>query len=162
VGCGGIYIASKVKHADRWRFLRDALGEPIISTWIDEAGEGETSDHDDLWRRCITEASNCRLLIVYREADEVLKGAWVELGCALTKGVPVYAVGLESYTISKYRGITHFATMKEAIAASRALLRSHSLPSTDQPCAKCGSETNGEAALVDGQVWCHPCADSAS
>ena len=124
VGCGGIYIASKVKHANRWRFLRDALGEPIISTWIDEAGEGETSDHDDLWRRCITEASNCRLLIVYREADEVLKGAWVELGCALTKGVPVYAVGLESYTIAKYRGITHFATMKEAISASRALLRS--------------------------------------
>jgi hypothetical protein len=34
-------------------------------------------------------------------------------------------------------------------------------PSTDQLCAKCGCETKGEAALVDGEVWCHPCADLA-
>ncbi len=34
----GIYIASKTEHAHRWRFLRDKVGEPIISTWIDEAG----------------------------------------------------------------------------------------------------------------------------
>lgn len=33
--------------------------------------------------------------------------------------------------------------------------------STDRPCAKCGCETKGEAALVDGEIWCHPCADGA-
>jgi len=123
----GIYIASKVKHADRWRFMRDKVGEPIVSTWIDEAGEGETSDHHDLWRRCITEASNCELLIIYREPEEVLKGAWVELGCALTNNVPVFAVGLDEYTIAKYRGIRHFKTMKEAMTESRAFLRASSL-----------------------------------
>lgn len=117
----GIYIASKTKHADRWRFLRDTLGDPIISTWIDEAGAGETSDHHDLWNRCITEASNCALLIVYREKDEVLKGAWVELGCALTNNVPVFAVGLEEYTIAKYRNIKHFRTMAEAVSESRRM-----------------------------------------
>ena len=116
----GIYIASKTKHADRWRFMRDKVGEPIISTWIDEAGEGESADLHDLWDRCITEASNCALLIVYREKDDVLKGAWVELGCALTNNVPVFAVGLEEYTIAKYRGIRHFQTMKEAMAESCA------------------------------------------
>jgi hypothetical protein len=31
--------------------------------------------------------------------------------------------------------------------------------STHQRCAKCGCETKGEAALVDGKIWCHPCAD---
>ena len=27
-------------------------------------------------------------------------------------------------------------------------------------CQKCGAPTNGEEALVDGQIWCHSCADS--
>lgn len=27
-------------------------------------------------------------------------------------------------------------------------------------CQKCGSPTRGEEAWVDGQIWCHPCADS--
>lgn len=26
-------------------------------------------------------------------------------------------------------------------------------------CQKCGNFTHGEMALVDGQIWCHPCAD---
>lgn len=121
----GIYIASKTKHADRWRFLRDKIGEPIISTWIDEAGEGESSDLNDLWQRCIREASTARILILYREPGEVLKGGWVELGAALASDVTVYAVGIEEFTIAKDKRITHFSQMKSAIAASRAALRAH-------------------------------------
>lgn len=145
----GIYIASKVKHADQWRFLRDHVGEPIISTWIDEAGEGETSDHHDLWRRCISEASNCALLIVYREPGEVLKGAWVEMGCALANNIPVYAVGLEEYTIAKYRGITHFETMKEAIAASRRLISRQAAMARGES-ASCGVEADKETGKLIG------------
>ncbi|NNU70397.1 hypothetical protein G9X67_34670 [Rhizobium sp. WYCCWR 11152] len=118
----GIYIASKTKHAQRWRFLRDYIGEPIISTWIYEAGAGESGDLADLWRRCILEASTAQLLILYREPDEVLKGAWIELGAALASGVPVFAVGIEEFTISQDARIRHFHDMKSAIAASRALL----------------------------------------
>jgi hypothetical protein len=121
----GIYIASKTKHADRWRFLRDKIGEPIISTWIDEAGEGQSADLDDLWRRCISEASSCAILIAYREKDEVFKGGWVEVGAALAFKVPVYAIGLEEFTIANYHGIRHFPDMKSAIAASRAALNIH-------------------------------------
>lgn len=117
----GIYIASKTKHAERWRFLRDKVGEPIISTWIDEAGPGESADLDDLWRRCISEASSCEVLIVYREPDEILKGAWVEVGAALASGIPVYAVGLDEFSIAKHKRLTHFADMPEAIGAARAL-----------------------------------------
>lgn len=35
-----IYTASKTRHADKWRHLRDEIGLPINSTWIDEAGAG--------------------------------------------------------------------------------------------------------------------------
>lgn len=116
----GIYIASKTKHADRWRFLRDKVGEPIISTWIDEAGVGQTADFNDLWQRCLREATTCQVLIVYREPEDVLKGAWVEMGAALAAGVPVYAIGLEEFTIAKYAGVKHFPDMKAAIAAARS------------------------------------------
>jgi hypothetical protein len=27
-------------------------------------------------------------------------------------------------------------------------------------CAKCGCDTQGEAALIGDQIWCHPCADA--
>jgi hypothetical protein len=109
----GIYIASKTKHAWLWRDLR-AAGAPIISTWIDEAGEGESADLHDLWERCISESRGCKTLIVYREPNDVLKGAWVEIGAALANGKPVYAVGLDGFTISKYRGIKHFPTLAAA------------------------------------------------
>lgn len=117
-----IYIASKTKHADRWRYLR-TMGEPIISTWIDEAGAGESGDLSDLWLRCIREASTCRLLILYREPEDVLKGGWIEMGAALAHGVPVFAVGIRDFTVANHPGIRHFASMKDAIAEARIFLR---------------------------------------
>ena len=116
-----IYIASKTKHAERWRFLRDKIGEPIISTWIDEAGEGETTDHADLWRRCIAQAASADVLILYREPGEILKGGWIEMGAALAYDRPVYAIGIEEFTVAKDARVTHFPDMKAAIAASRKL-----------------------------------------
>ena len=117
----GIYIASKTKHAQRWRDLR-ASGVPINSTWIDEAGEGASQDLQDLWRRCIAEASGAAAIIVYREPGETLKGGWVELGAAAAHGVPVFAVGIEEFTIARHKGITHFAWFDAALAAALASL----------------------------------------
>ena len=88
-----IYTASKTKHAQLWRDLRDSGFVNVISTWIDEAGVGETSDFSDLWRRCVFEASTADALLLYRKEGEVLKGALVEAGCALAKGKRVYCVG---------------------------------------------------------------------
>jgi hypothetical protein len=91
-----IYIASKTKHADRWRTLRKALksdGINIISTWIDEAGEGESADLTDLAIRCIQEASCADRLILYSEEGEILKGALIECGAALAFNKQVFAIG---------------------------------------------------------------------
>lgn len=110
-----IYLASKTKHAPRWCELREQ-GWNIISTWIDEAGEGETSDFHDLWKRCITEASRCDHFILYREPGEVLKGAWVELGAALSSEIPIiYAVGIEEFTISKSHHIIKCSNLDVAL-----------------------------------------------
>lgn len=88
-----IYVASKTYQAPAWRALRDKAGWPIISTWIDEAGPGETKCHIDLWRRCIDEAKSATGLILYAEDGDLLKGALLETGAALACGVPVAVVG---------------------------------------------------------------------
>ncbi len=87
-----IYIASKVTHAARWVDLRED-GWPIISTWIDEAGEGESKSLADLTIRCIAEAASCTHFILYCEEGEILKGALLECGAALANEVQVYCVG---------------------------------------------------------------------
>lgn len=91
----GIYVASRASVPERgamWRRLR-AEGAPIISTWIDEDGEGATADFGDLWSRICSEVTGAKALILYAEPDDLpLKGAFIEVGMALAASIPVYAV----------------------------------------------------------------------
>lgn len=112
-----IYIASKTKHAELWRFLR-LVGWPISCTWIDESESGQTSDFNNLWNRCITEVKQAELLIIYKEPEDILKGAWIELGVALAEGIEVAAIGLEDFTIGKYNKIKHYASVVDALLDS--------------------------------------------
>jgi hypothetical protein len=117
----GIYIASKTKHGPRWEKLRSE-GVPVVSTWIDEYYPGATSDWADLWRRCTEEAASSAALILYREAGEELKGAWLEAGAALAHGVPVFAVGCEDFNVRHHAGITLCADLDTAIDLATALI----------------------------------------
>lgn len=123
----GIYLASKTVHAPRWRSMREH-GLPIISTWIDEAGKGETACFTDLWRRCVSEAAGARAVIVYREQDEVLKGAFVEVGAALAAGVPVFAVGCDEFSFVNHAGVTRCATVEHALNCALGLPPASSNP----------------------------------
>ncbi len=93
------YVASKTKHSDLWRAIRDS-GQHIISTWIDEAGEGQTANYRELSERCLREISECDALILYCEPGEHLKGALVEAGAALAFGKEVRCAG-ESKSLSR-------------------------------------------------------------
>ena len=90
---GGIYVASKAKYAPNWLHYR-AKGFEICSSWLDEYAPGATHDWSDLWQRAIREASKADVLVIYQSADDVMKGALVELGAALGANVPVFAIGL--------------------------------------------------------------------
>ena len=87
------YVASKVKHAEMWKRVARETGIRIVSTWIHEAGEGQTVDYTELSQRCISEISGASAFILYCEPGEVHKGALIESGVALTMGVHVYCVG---------------------------------------------------------------------
>lgn len=116
-----IYMASKTRHADMWKALRRS-GYPIISTWIDEAGVGETECFADLWRRCIDESASAAVTIVYREPEDVLKGAFVEVGSALASGRRVIAVGCDEMSFVNHANVTKAATLAEALTKSLSLL----------------------------------------
>lgn len=117
-----------------WANLR-GQGLPICSTWIDEAGPGETCDWGDLWRRCLSEAAGASVLILYAdEGDKVLRGALVELGAALAAGVPVFYVGPDEVlgNVLKHPGITRFGSLQFAVREASRIVRKYSeLPTGD-------------------------------
>lgn len=113
-----IYTASKTTHAWRWRALRDT-GVPINSTWIDEAGVGETVDFRDLWARCVGEAAGADALVLYVEPGETLKGALVEVGAALASGVPVYVVGNPDGSWVIHPLVRRCGSIEEAVDAAK-------------------------------------------
>lgn len=113
---GGIYIASKTKHADKWKAYRTA-GFPIISTWIDEAGPDESDSLTGLWLRCVTEATNAAVLVAYREKDEILKGAMIEIGCALSQPRLVLLAGdWEGFTFVNHPAVKNVENINTAFS----------------------------------------------
>ncbi len=116
-----IYIASKTKHAPTWRLLREGLrgsNNWINSSWIDEAGEGQSADYKDLARRCLSEIASANFVILYCESDELLKGALIEAGVALAYGKEVRCVGdcgSLSRVFRKHPLWSEFATIEEAL-----------------------------------------------
>ncbi|MDE2105160.1 MAG: hypothetical protein KGL39_48480 [Patescibacteria group bacterium] len=111
-----IYAASKTRHASYWQKLR-ASGVNIISTWIDEAGPGQTKDSAELAARCLREIAECDALLLYVVDDDEPKGAFFEAGAALAIGKPVrivaplYKVGIFQY----HPLVTHFRCVAEAL-----------------------------------------------
>lgn len=92
----GTYIASRASLPERsaaWRRLRDVDGWKITSSWIDEAGAGETPDPGPLWTRIEAEIARSELLILYVEPDDFpLKGALIEVGMAIAHRIPIRVV----------------------------------------------------------------------
>lgn len=99
------YVASRASIPERsamWRMFRDE-GVTITSTWIDEAGEGETADFGELWDRIYDEISESDRLVLYaKTGDFPLKGAFVEAGIAIGMNIPVI-VCLPGVTLDEAR-----------------------------------------------------------
>lgn len=111
---GTVYIASKTHHAPKWLSLK-SKGAPILSTWIHEAEPGATPNWPDLWERCLTEAAAADTLFLYQEAGEVLKGAWIELGAALSHNKRIVACVEDEFSILKAGRIYRAGTLESGL-----------------------------------------------
>lgn len=92
---GGIYIASRSSVSGRsaeWRSLRDQ-GWNIICSWIDADPNCADPDLGELWLKIGDEIKGAERLILYVEPNDFpLKGALIEVGMAISAGIPVYVV----------------------------------------------------------------------
>lgn len=93
-GVTRVYVASRASlpaRGEMWRQAR-ATGTPIVSSWIDEDGPGQTPDMKALWARISVE-TQCSALVLYLEPGDLpLKGALVEVGMALAAGARIFVV----------------------------------------------------------------------
>lgn len=120
----GIYGASRVRRAEMWRTLREQ-GHKIISSWIDEAGPGQSPSREDLINRCLQEAASAERIIWYVEAEDFpFKLAWGEICVGLYTGVPVFIVAGADVTddmlaqLPQHSLVMRCSTIAEALAAA--------------------------------------------
>lgn len=131
----GIYVSSRLKHAEMWKEMRSD-GIPIISTWIDQAQQGEVGNFAELWVRIEREIRSASCLVFYaRNEDFPYKGALVEVGMALAVGTPVFLVlndvrptGETMRPIGSWMldlRVRHFNSIEDAIWAAREMELQH-------------------------------------
>jgi hypothetical protein len=118
-----IYIASKAKHAARWRALRDA-GVDIRASWIDspinrDGAEPTATEWRRHWQMCLRQAAAADAVLFYAEEGETQCGALIEVGAALAAGKRVYVVSPYEWTIANHPLCTRFDTLQDAIEAIR-------------------------------------------
>jgi nucleoside 2-deoxyribosyltransferase len=111
-----IYIASKTRYAENWKRLRER-GVKIISTWIDEAGEGQIKDRSELAQRSLSEIQTCDVLLLYVDKEDHPKGAYFEAGAALALNKPIKLVApLQSVGVFQHHPlVSKFMTVSEAL-----------------------------------------------
>jgi hypothetical protein len=110
----GIYVVSKVRHAEVWKGLRDR-GFPIMSSWIDDGLEHEI-DFSEAWPRYLSEAGQATYAIVFATEGEVLKGGLLEAGAALANGAHVFVVG----DVPQLRTVRYHPRLKPATSIQHA------------------------------------------
>lgn len=118
-----VYLAGKTRLAPRFRDVRDVWrdrGAIVMSTWIDQAGEGETEDFGVLWADCVWQASMADLTIAVHEDGDVWKGTFIEVGAALAFHHPVYVVGRPPGTWIHHAQVTIAESIDDALEDYRA------------------------------------------
>lgn len=162
-----IYVASRASVSERpamWKRLRDVEEWPIVSTWIDEAGPGETKDMSELWHRIHVEILNSAGVILFATASDFpLKGAFIEVGIALGLGHPV-AVILPEVEIDpvnfapvgswvKHPHVKVCADVWEA----RAWINRFAPGRVEDHCPVCGTQGNLRVNPAKNAAWCSNC-----
>jgi nucleoside 2-deoxyribosyltransferase len=92
-----IYTASKLKHAGRWRQMREEWPEfHWVARWpVDHCGNIPDTDTFArwFWKQDVEDVARCDVLVIYAEGDDHLRGALVEAGVAIALHKTVIVVG---------------------------------------------------------------------
>lgn len=119
---GWIYITSKVHHAKIWQAYEKA-GWPLSCSWIwMKLNPKNKRQMARAWIKMISDCRRTRVLIVYLEEGEQLKGGLAEIGAVLASGGKIFSVGfmpcLDEGNRDFSQAITQFPDMDSALAAA--------------------------------------------
>ncbi len=117
-----VYTASKPRHSQMWRKIRDTGGINIIATWIDFEKDEDIDCFQRLWIQCASEAAQADVTLLYIEPGDELRGAYVEMGIALASGKRVYVVNPQNVKVTdaiNHPRVTVFANLGTALDAIR-------------------------------------------
>lgn len=120
-----IYITSKIKHAKKWRDLA-RKGYPLTCNWIwMELNPKDDKQMSSAWSQMIEDCRKSRVLIIYLEEGERLKGGLVEIGAVLGNGGAIFLVGtmpkLDEGNRDFAQAITPFSDIDSALEAALIL-----------------------------------------
>lgn len=90
------YTAGKIWHAPKFQVLRDVIGLPVKSRWIDLDQDSDivVNHKDQLWQQCYEDVRDSDFVLLFSEdKTEEQRGALVEIGMAYGMNKRVYAIG---------------------------------------------------------------------
>ncbi len=106
-----VYVASKSELGPMWQMFRDDWrtthpSVEVVSSWIDMSGPGDGLD----WPAFIYEAATCDLLLALHRPGDEWKGAFVEIGAALSNGATVIVLGDPPGSWKEHPNVCQFTT----------------------------------------------------
>ena len=117
-----VYPASKARFHPMWAALK-AAGVPISGSWpwwernISKS-EPTNKDWAEHSQRCLREAAECDILILYVEPEDRNFGSLLETGAALGANKTVYLVAPEPWPfLSNHPRVHAFDTLESAVRA---------------------------------------------
>ena len=115
-----IYMASKLKHARKWRelYLKAPQEIQIVSRWPFFLEVEVTSENARrFWKDNMADLERCDVVVVYLEEGDRLVGGIAEAGAALSMGKIVCVVGdTDNSSLGTWQyitGVRHFPTFME-------------------------------------------------
>ncbi|MET7709025.1 DUF6624 domain-containing protein [Micromonospora sp. NPDC005413] len=126
-GQAGVYLAATLRYRNQTRRIRDALPPPLVSTsrWLDIDPLTRASCQFDAGpalnqvaaRLCLTDVARSRLMIAFAEHRRS-HGLGVELGAALSRGIPVIMIGPPLCSFDMLPDVTIVADLDQALATA--------------------------------------------
>lgn len=100
-----------------WRSFRER-GYDITSRWIDSGAQ--ESDMESIWVKCHTDIAKADVLVFFMDDGDVAKGALVEVGMALARGMTVLAVGATpDHSWTNHPGVVVCPSLEDAMSTAR-------------------------------------------
>jgi hypothetical protein len=129
-GHAGVYLAATLRYRNQTRRLRDQLPPPLVSTsrWLDIDPLTRASCQFDAGlalgqlaaRLCLTDVARSNLLIAFAEHRRS-HGLGVELGAALSHGIPVIMISSPLCSFDMLPDVTLLASLDQALIAAADL-----------------------------------------